>query len=103
MDPKGWDIPLLKLKSLLARQKSEVIFNFMFEFINRAASMSDPDTLVGLDGLMPGSNWRNKIQDAEKGMGGPLNPKERKEILVSSFKESLRLVGGYDFVAETRC
>jgi three-Cys-motif partner protein len=101
IDPKGWDIPLLKLKPLLAREKSEVIFNFMFEFINRAASMNDPDTLAGLDGLMPGSDWRNKMRDAEKEMGGPVNPKKRKEILVSSFKKSLRLVGGYDFVAET--
>jgi three-Cys-motif partner protein len=101
IDPKGWHIPLIKLKPLLARPKSEVIFNFMFEFINRAASMSDKDTIDGLDGLMPGSNWRQKLTVTEEREGGPLKPEKRKEILVNCFKESLRLVGGYDFVAET--
>jgi three-Cys-motif partner protein len=42
IDPKGWRIPLEKLKPMLARQKSEMTFNFMFEFINRAASMTRP-------------------------------------------------------------
>ena len=42
IDPKGWRIPLGALKALLARPRSEVIFNFMFDFINRAASIG-PD------------------------------------------------------------
>ena len=41
VDPKGWRIPLLSLKALLSRPHSEVIFNFMFDFINRAVSMKD--------------------------------------------------------------
>jgi three-Cys-motif partner protein len=38
IDPKGWRIPLERLRPMLARDKSEVTFNFMFDFINRAAS-----------------------------------------------------------------
>lgn len=42
IDPKGWRIPLGALAQMLARTRSEVIFNFMFDFINRAASIKDP-------------------------------------------------------------
>jgi len=62
IDPKGWDIPLLKLMPMLARPKSEVTFNFMFEFINRAASMSDADTVAALNELMPYGDWRQRWQ-----------------------------------------
>jgi hypothetical protein len=52
IDPKGWRIVLEQLQALLARQHSEILFNFMFEFINRAASMNEVVT-TGLDELMP--------------------------------------------------
>ena len=90
VDPKGWRIPLVKLQPLLARQKSEVIFNFMFEFINRAASMDDPIVIKGLDELMPHGNWRQRLVDAEKAAGRALTSEERKEILFGAFAESLR-------------
>ena len=66
IDPKGWRIPLAKLQPLLARPKSEVVFNFMFEFINRAASMTEPDTVAGLDELMPYGNWRQRLTSEER-------------------------------------
>ena len=101
IDPKGWKIPLAQLQPLLARPKSEVTFNFMFEFINRAASMSDPLLIKGLDELMPYGNWRQRLKDAEYAKGSTLNSDERKEILVGAFSESLRQLGGYQYVAET--
>src|SRR5215470_11194297 len=44
---------------MLAREKSEVAFNFMFEFINRAASMTAP---VGSrdDGIQQGMGPRGR-------------------------------------------
>ena len=42
IDPKGWRINIDALAPLLCRPNAEVLFNFMFDFINRAASMSDP-------------------------------------------------------------
>jgi three-Cys-motif partner protein len=94
IDPKGWGIPLLKLQPMLARLKSEVTFNFMFEFINRAASMTDADTVVGLDQLMPYGNWRQRLAVAR-------DAEERKEILISAFTENLQRVGGYPYVVPT--
>jgi three-Cys-motif partner protein len=101
IDPKGWGIPLLKLRPMLARPKSEVTFNFMFEFINRAASMTDPDTVAGLDELMPYGNWRQRLTEAEKAAGRPLTPDERKEILISAFTENLQQIGDYPYVVPT--
>ena len=65
VDPKGWRIPLLSLKPLLSRPHSEVIFNFMFDFINRAASIRDPTVVAGLNELIPHGDWRTTLEAAE--------------------------------------
>jgi hypothetical protein len=101
IDPKGWRIPLLKLQPMLARAKSEVTFNFMFEFINRAASMTAPDTVAGVDELMPHGNWRARLAEAETAAGRALTPDERKDILIGAFTENLQQIGGYPYVLPT--
>ncbi len=99
IDPKGWRIPLCALTALLARPHSEVIFNFMLDFINRAASIQDPAIVTGLDELIPFGDWRGKLQKAER--SGNATPGERKAILVEAFGQSLKELGSYDYVAET--
>lgn len=94
IDPKGWRIPLERIKPLLAREKSEVIFNFMFEFINRAASMTDMNIVAGLNELMPFGDWRGKLEIAT-------TSEERKAILTSAFSACLSQLGGYKYVCET--
>jgi three-Cys-motif partner protein len=95
IDPKGWRISLNTLMPMLARQKSEVIFNFMFEFINRAASIKDnPAVIAGLNKLMPLGNWRARLETAER-------PDERKAILIEGFAANLTKLGDYKYVAET--
>lgn len=94
IDPKGWGIPLLKLQAMLARPKSEVVFNFMFEFINRAASMTDADTVAGLNELMPHGDWRQRLAAAR-------DADERKEVLIAAFTENLQKVGDYPYVVYT--
>ncbi len=101
IDPKGWGIPLEKLRPLLSRHRSEVLFNFMFDFINRAAGMSRPMTVQGLDELMPHSNWRQRLHDAQAKSPNELPMDERKELLVGAFGDSLKHVGSYQYVAET--
>jgi three-Cys-motif partner protein len=99
IDPKGWRIPLRELQALLARQHSEVIFNFMFDFINRAASIKDVAVATGLDELIPFGGWRSKLGKVER--SGHSTPDERKAILVEAFGQSLKQLGNYDYVAET--
>jgi three-Cys-motif partner protein len=101
IDPKGWRIPLKILEPMLARANSEVIFNFMFDFINRAASIDDPGIISGLDELIPYGQWRAKLKEAEQLANGRLNSSDRKAILVGAFTESLARLGNYRYVAET--
>lgn len=101
IDPKGWRIPLQTLKPLLARRHSEVIFNFMFDFINRAASMRDPAIVRGLDELMPFGDFRAKLGESETANPAGLAPDHRKAVLVEAFTDSLISLGQYAYVAET--
>lgn len=99
VDPKGWRIPLLALTPLLNRCNSEVVFNFMFDFINRAASMKDPAIVTGLDKLIPLGDWRRKLEEAEQ--LGRVTSRGRKAILVEAFRQSLKQISSYAYVAET--
>jgi three-Cys-motif partner protein len=100
IDPKGWRIRLDTLAPMLARPKSEVIFNFMFDFINRAASIKDPTVISGLEELIPHGDWRTKLEKAER-TSGALTPEQRKTLLADAFAESLSHLGKYKYVAET--
>lgn len=100
IDPKGWRIDLKSLEHLLIRNNSEVIFNFMFDFINRAVNIKDPIVVAGLDELIPYGNWRSKFDRAEKA-GHDLSTDERKSILVDAFSNCLSQLGEYNYVAET--
>jgi three-Cys-motif partner protein len=101
IDPKGWRIPLQQLAQLLSRANSEVIFNFMFDFINRAVNIGDANIVTGLNELIPHGDWRSKIMKAEAQGGGNMTPEARKKVLVGAFTESLATLGSYRFVAET--
>jgi three-Cys-motif partner protein len=101
IDPKGWRIPLQQLAPLMSRANSEVIFNFMFDFINRAVNIGDASIVAGLNELIPHGDWRSKITEAETQGGGNATPDARKRVLVGAFTESLAKLGNYRFVAET--
>jgi three-Cys-motif partner protein len=98
IDPKGWRFRLHDLAKMLQRGRSEVIFNFMFDFINRAASMKEPAIEQGVDELIPFGDWRQKLQSAE--LRGATS-EDRKAIIVEAFGESLAKIGSYKYVAET--
>ncbi|QOZ24121.1 three-Cys-motif partner protein TcmP [Bradyrhizobium sp. CCBAU 51753] len=93
LDPKGWRIPLKALQPILARDNSEVLFNFMFEFINRAASIDDPAVVAGLNELLPFGDWRTRLSTAQ-------TSDERKAILIDAFTQCLS-TGNYKHICET--
>jgi three-Cys-motif partner protein len=101
IDPKGWRIPLARLAQMLARRNSEVIFNFMFDFINRAAGIRDPVVVAGLDELIPHGDWRARLAAAEASTPGGLSSDECKTVLVDAFASNLAHFGNYNYVAET--
>lgn len=97
IDPKGWGIDIKALEPLLRLPNCEVLFNFMFEFINRAASMRDPQIVRGLDALIPFGDWRQQLAAADT----LISPSSRKRILINAFAATIGRVGGYQFVADT--
>ena len=84
---------------MLARPHSEVIFNFMFDFINRAASMKD--SVAGLNELIPHGAWRATLEAAERAHPEGLSSDQRKAILIDAFASNLAHFGKYTYVAET--
>lgn len=61
IDPTGWTgYPFEKIKSLFERPKCEVLINFMYDFVNRAASMNDKRTVASLDPILAGANWEKR-------------------------------------------
>ena len=100
IDPKGWRIDMSSIAPLLHRPNCEVLFNFMFEFINRAASMSEAVTVQGLDDLIVAAGWRPKLVGATA-IAGKTLADARKEILVEAFSHTMQSIGEYGFVAET--
>lgn len=98
IDPKGWRIDIGQLTPLLKRPRSEVVFNFMFDFINRAASIDDPKIVAGLDALMTHGNWKEKLAALDKDAGD--HAAARKAVLAEAFRETLIREGDYAYVAE---
>lgn len=98
IDPKGWRFDMKQLSPLLSRQPSEVVFNFMFDFINRAASMKDPKLVTGLEQLMPYGDWRARLAALDK--DGEEVAAQRKGVLADAFRETLKELGRFEYVAE---
>jgi len=94
IDPKGWAIDMKALTPLLARLNTEVVFNFMFDFINRAAAMqSNPTLIETLDRLIPYGDWQRRLPSIK-------TPEDRRHVLVDAFRQTLATLGDYRFVAD---
>ncbi|MFT4253071.1 MAG: three-Cys-motif partner protein TcmP [Caulobacter sp.] len=99
IDPKGWKVDMRRIAPLLKRADSEVVFNFMFDFINRFAKALDPKTAASLDLLFADDGWRARLDEAPSPGVDPAD--HRKTLLVDIFSGSLRKIGGYRHIAET--
>ncbi len=93
IDPTGWtgysfDI----IRPLFARVKCEVIINFMYDFVNRAASMGDPKTVASLNPILGGPNWEDRL-DSELPRGLAVE---------KLFRDTLQKSGNFDFVVSTK-
>lgn len=104
IDPKGWSVDLEAIRPMIGRRNCEVVFNFMFDFINRFALLEDPVIAGQLDRLIPGRDWRAPIRALERNntsaADGHRVADARKSALVEEFKAALSTVGRYRFVAD---
>jgi three-Cys-motif partner protein len=95
IDPKGISLNLELLTPLLARKPSEVLVNFMFDFVNRFVSHPNAEIIAIMNSLIPGADWRSLLDIAKANQS---SPKEREDILIEAFSRGLRAAGQYSFV-----
>jgi three-Cys-motif partner protein len=93
IDPKGFTLDLEALRPLLARPRTEVVFNFMYDFANRWTDL--PALADKYDRLFPGIDWRSRLAEA-----ADAGPATRKEALLACFKDAVKKVFGFRYVAD---
>jgi hypothetical protein len=86
------------LRPLIARDHCEVVFNFMFDFINRFALSDDPLIANILDRLIPDEDWRGPLRSLDA--APTASAVQRKRTLVNAFKTAVSQVGRFPYVAE---
>jgi len=93
IDPTGWTgYPFDKIKPLFARTKCEVLINFMYEFVNRFVQSDDEETITSFDPIFGGTGWRDRLDHSLP----------RGRAVEALFRETLKLVGRFDFVISTK-
>jgi three-Cys-motif partner protein len=92
IDPTGWTgYPYGAIAPVLKHRPSEVLINFMYDHINRAAAMNDPKTVASLDPILGGPGWKDRlIRDVPLG-----------QEIERTFRQELKKAGSYDFVLST--
>jgi hypothetical protein len=75
-----------------------MVFNFVFDFINRFALSDDPVIAGILDRVIPGEDWRGPLRalDVEPAP----TPDRRKRVLVDAFGKAVSRIGRYLYVAD---
>ncbi len=78
IDPTGWkEVSVTVLSRLLQRPRSEFLINFMYDFVNRTASMSE---------------WKEEIAAllGETVITDDLPPAEREKVLLNTYRKNLK-------------
>lgn len=93
IDPTGWSgYSFDKIKPLVSLRKCEVLINFMYDFVNRAASMSDVKTIASLDPILGGPNWESRLDSTLP----------RGRAIEKLFRDTLTNTGGFEYVVSTK-
>lgn len=78
VDPFGYTMKMSSIAKMMVNRKNEVLINFMFDFINRFLSVTDPNIL---DEFFGSTDWRDACS---------MNLTEREKYLVDLFKQNLK-------------
>lgn len=82
IDPKGWkDVGVDHLRPLLQRPKSEFLINFIYDFINRTAAMTEWEADIAF--------FLGTSCDVVQALDGHL-PLEREKLLLDSYRDGLK-------------
>jgi three-Cys-motif partner protein len=93
IDPTGWTgYTYEAIGPVLRHTPGEVLINFMYDFVNRAAAMDDPKTIASLDPILGGPGWKARLQ-----RDVPLG-----QEIERTFRDILKQAGAYKYVLSTR-
>jgi three-Cys-motif partner protein len=93
IDPTGWTgYTYEAIGPVLKHAPGEVLINFMYDFVNRAAAMEDPKTIASLDPILGGPVWKTRLQHDV-----PLG-----QEIERTFRNVLKQAGAYKYVLSTR-
>jgi three-Cys-motif partner protein len=93
IDPTGWTgYTYDSISPILKHTPGEVLINFMYDFVNRAAAMGDPKTIASLDPILGGPGWKSRLQPDV-----PLGQEVER-----TFRDVLKQAGGFKYVLSTR-
>ncbi len=92
IDPFGWSgVPMTTIRDLLASRQCEVLFNFMYDSVNRFISDERAGTSQSFNQLFGVEKIHYKTAAALRDM-------QRNQFLVDFYKNQLQTVGGFNFV-----
>ena len=92
IDPFGWSgVPLSTISRLLSSDKCEVLFNFMYDWVNRFVGDTRPSIARHFTDLFG-------VDDDEHRTAGRLQGTERKEFLRNLYVHQLRTVGNFKYI-----
>ena len=94
IDPKGMKLDLGSLHSLLARSNSEVLINFMYDFVSRFVDHPNEAITDNMKALIPHIEWDRLI--AEQGKAS--SSQAREKLIVNAFRESVKREGNFKYV-----
>ena len=96
LDPTGWTgYGFDLIKPILTPRRTEVIINYMYDFINRGVAMSDPTTVASFDPILGGPGWADRLDP-------DLAAHDRGMAAEQLFRETLRKAGRFEFVVSTK-
>lgn len=94
IDPKGMKLDLRRLHPLLARKNSEVLINFMYDFVSRFVEHPNEAIGANMKALLPHVDWDALTTKLKEASGS----EEREELIVGAFRNSVKREGGFTFV-----
>lgn len=94
IDPTGWNIDLVALRTLL-NGRGEVLINFMYDFVNRQIDNPDANIQSQLTLTFGGDGWKQEIQ-GRIARGVP-----RETAILDVFMLRLKEIGQYRYVTYT--
>lgn len=94
IDPKGMKLDLRNLHGLLSRPNSEVLINFMYDFVSRFVDHPNEAITENMKALIPHFGWDQLISEQRKAPSA----QEREKLIVDAFRLSVKREGAFKYV-----